>query len=67
MLRQLIRKMLKVSPYQIIKKNPHKYSVHKEAILLDDTNFYFYVPNHIPCPAVSIGSNSIVGCSFIFE
>jgi acetyltransferase-like isoleucine patch superfamily enzyme len=51
----------------LVKAMPWKFCIDQSSILLGTTSFRFDVPGHGPNPAVTIGRDSMVGCSFVFE
>ena len=63
MLKQIINKLF-YNPYKFIKKHSN-IKVSDTAILLKSCTFRFYVK--VKNNKVSIGDNSMVGCSFVFE
>lgn len=55
------------STLQAIKRNPKRFAIDKEAILLNSISFRFDVNRVDNAPSVAIAAGAMVGCNFIFE
>lgn len=62
-----VRGMLAPSGKHLMRTMPSKFSIHPTSVLLDSVSFRFDLPGHLPNPAVTVGRDSMIGCSFIFE
>jgi galactoside O-acetyltransferase len=63
----LVKKLVIPSPHDFIRRMPSKFDINPHAIILETANFRFDVPGHVPSPCVTIGKDSMIGCTFIFE